>query len=93
MCKFSRIGCQWRGPFHEVSASHQYSKIRTLLNFNWLLFHNQVHESVCVHPHRSGGELMEFLLNMDGNHQEEKKLYGTLFDLLSFEKIAFSGNS
>jgi hypothetical protein len=18
MCKFSRIGCQWRGPFHEV---------------------------------------------------------------------------
>ncbi|EFX90213.1 hypothetical protein DAPPUDRAFT_190307 [Daphnia pulex] len=68
MCKFSRIGCQWRGPFHEVV----------------------VHESVCVHPHRSGGELMEYLLNMDGNHQEEKKLYGTLFDLLSFEKIAFS---
>jgi hypothetical protein len=34
---------------------------------------------------------MEYLLNMDGNHQEEKKLYGTLFDLLSFEKIAFSG--
>lgn len=34
---------------------------------------------------------MEYLLNMDGNHQEEKKLYATLFDLLSFEKIAFSG--
>lgn len=35
---------------------------------------------------------MEFLLNMDASHQEEKKLYATLFDLLSFEKIAFSGN-
>lgn len=34
---------------------------------------------------------MDYLLNMDGNHQEEKKLYATLFDLLSFEKIAFSG--
>jgi len=46
---------------------------------------------VCVHPHRSGGELMEYLLNVDSTHQEEKKLYATLFDLLSFEKIAFSG--
>lgn len=35
---------------------------------------------------------MDYLLNMDGTHQEEKKLYATLFDLLSFEKIAFSGN-
>lgn len=52
---------------------------------------NQVHESVCVHPHRSGGELMEYLLAVDANHLEEKKLYATLFDLLSFEKIAFSG--
>ena len=35
---------------------------------------------------------MEYLLAVDANHQEEKKLYATLFDLLSFEKIAFSGN-
>lgn len=34
---------------------------------------------------------MEYLLNVDSTHQEEKKLYATLFDLLSFEKIAFSG--
>ena len=35
---------------------------------------------------------MDHLLATDGNHQEEKKLYSTLFDLLSFEKIAFNGN-
>ena len=71
MCKFNRIGCQWRGPFHEV----------------------QVHESTCIHPHRSGGELMDYLFTIDGTYQDEKKLYATLFDLLSFEKIAFNGTA
>ena len=37
-------------------------------------------------PIQCGGELMDFLLNMDVNHQEEKKLYTTLFDLLSLKK-------
>ena len=23
MCKFNRIGCQWRGPFHEVQVHEQ----------------------------------------------------------------------
>lgn len=34
---------------------------------------------------------MEYLSSVDGNLLEEKKLYSTLFDVLSFEKIAFSG--
>lgn len=68
MCKFNRIGCQWRGPFHEAV----------------------VHESTCVHPHRSGGDLMDYLFTVDEEHNNEKKLYATLFDLLSFEKIAFN---
>lgn len=36
---------------------------------------------------------MDYLSNVDGTVQEEKKLYSTLFDLLSFEKIAFSGKN
>lgn len=89
MCKFNRIGCQWRGPFHEVEVKQIFITISVLLFYISLVI--QVHESVCVHPHRTGGELMEYLLNVDSSHQEEKKLYATLFDLLSFEKIAFSG--
>lgn len=34
---------------------------------------------------------MEYLSSVDASIQEEKKLYSTLFDLLSFEKIAFIG--
>lgn len=26
MCKFNRIGCQWRGPFHEVQV-HTLDKL------------------------------------------------------------------
>ncbi len=34
---------------------------------------------------------MDYLFTVDEEHNNEKKLYATLFDLLSFEKIAFNG--
>ncbi|XP_022200961.2 cysteine and histidine-rich protein 1 homolog [Nilaparvata lugens] len=67
-CSFSRIGCPWRGPYHEAPE----------------------HEKECVHPHRSGAEVMEALRVIDEISQEEKRLYDSIFDLLSYEKIIFS---
>ena len=46
---------------------------------------------MCVHPHRSGAEVMEALHVMDLKCQEEKRLYDCVFDLLSYEKITFNG--
>ncbi|KDR16693.1 cysteine and histidine-rich protein 1 homolog [Zootermopsis nevadensis] len=67
-CKYSRIGCPWRGPFHEATE----------------------HEYVCVHPHRSGADVMEALQVIDLKCEEEKRLYNCIFDLLSYEKITFN---
>nr|CAD7438259.1 unnamed protein product [Timema bartmani] len=67
-CKFSRIGCPWRGPFHEETE----------------------HEVACVHPNRSGAEVMDALQEIDLKCEEEKRLYDCVFDLLSYEKITFN---
>lgn len=68
-CKYSRIGCPWRGPSHEAAE----------------------HESQCVHPHRSGAEVMDALQVIDLKYEEERRLYNTVFELLSYEKITFNG--
>lgn len=67
-CKFARIGCQWRGPIHEVPT----------------------HETNCAHPKKSGAEVMVALHAHDARAAEEKKLFLTLIDLLSYEKIIFN---
>lgn len=67
-CKFARIGCQWRGPIHEVPS----------------------HEANCAHPKKSGAEVMVALHAHDARAAEEKKLFLTLIDLLSYEKIIFN---
>ncbi|XP_065359451.1 zinc finger TRAF-type-containing protein 1 homolog [Calliphora vicina] len=67
-CKYSRIGCQWRGPNHETSE----------------------HERSCLHPTKSGYEVMAALEAHDAKIKEEKKMFSTLIDLLSYEKIIFN---
>ncbi|KAK6186113.1 hypothetical protein SNE40_008213 [Patella caerulea] len=67
-CKFSRIGCPWRGPFHEV----------------W------EHEQACKHPLKTGAEIMDSMKAIDMKQQEEKKIYNSIFSLLSLEKITFN---
>ncbi|KYM79591.1 Cysteine and histidine-rich protein 1 like protein [Atta colombica] len=67
-CKYSRIGCPWRGPNHEIPE----------------------HESHCVHPHRTGADVMEALREIDARTLEERRLYDNVFDLLSYEKITFN---
>jgi hypothetical protein len=70
-CKYSRIGCPWRGPIHEVPE----------------------HEKNCSHPKKSGADVMAALQLHDEAHSEERKLFTTLIDLLSYEKIIFNGKS
>ncbi|KAG5897290.1 hypothetical protein JTB14_011455 [Gonioctena quinquepunctata] len=67
-CKYSRIGCPWRGPMHERSE----------------------HENECVHPNRSGLDVMESLKVIDQQMIDERKLYDSIFDLLGCDRIAFS---
>lgn len=68
-CGYSKIGCPWRGPSHELTE----------------------HENVCPHPSASGKDVMLALDATDQKFQEEKLLYDTIFDLMSFEKITFNG--
>lgn len=69
-CKYSRIGCPWKGPNHESPE----------------------HEAHCVHPHRTGADVMEALTDIDTKTLEARRLYDNVFELLSYEKITFNGN-
>ncbi|ESP02606.1 hypothetical protein LOTGIDRAFT_138168 [Lottia gigantea] len=68
ICKYSRIGCPWRGPYHEI----------------W------EHESSCIHPEKTGAEIMDAMKTVDAKQTEEKKSFGSIFNLLSLEKITFN---
>lgn len=50
-----------------------------------------VHEAACAHPTKTGNELMEILDEMDQSHRKEMQLYNSIFSLLSFEKIGYTG--
>ncbi|XP_032637898.1 zinc finger TRAF-type-containing protein 1 isoform X3 [Chelonoidis abingdonii] len=50
-----------------------------------------VHEAECTHPTKTGNELMEILDEMDQTHKKEMQLYNSIFSLLSFEKIGYTG--
>ncbi|XP_037908853.1 cysteine and histidine-rich protein 1 homolog isoform X2 [Hermetia illucens] len=48
------------------------------------------HEQNCSHPKKSGYEVMTALQVNDAKYEEERKLFSTLIDLLSYEKIIFN---
>ncbi|CAH1721435.1 unnamed protein product [Chironomus riparius] len=48
------------------------------------------HEAQCAHPKKSGADVMGALLDREAHHEEEKKLFSCLVDLLSYEKITFN---
>lgn len=52
-----------------------------------------VHEAACAHPTKTGSELMEILDGMDQSHRKEMQLYNSIFSLLSFEKIGYTGEA
>lgn len=95
-CKYHRIGCQWKGPNHEselldttLLMSSAIHKIPSrLIN---IIFTATAHEANCLHPHKSGYEVMAALEAYDSKLKEERKMYSTLIELLSYEKIIFNG--
>lgn len=50
------------------------------------------HEMECSHPTKTGTELMGILGEMDQNHRRDMQLYNSIFSLLCYEKIGFTGN-
>lgn len=49
------------------------------------------HERNCSHPKKSGAEVMMALEASEAEVNDEKKLFSTLIELLSYEKIIFNG--
>lgn len=49
------------------------------------------HEENCLHPKKTGAEVMLALQANEADQSEEKKLFSTLIELLSYEKIIFNG--
>lgn len=49
------------------------------------------HQVNCLHPKKSGAEVMQALEATDATQSEDKKLFATLIELLSYEKIIFNG--
>ncbi|NXC42560.1 CYHR1 protein, partial [Penelope pileata] len=52
-----------------------------------------VHEAECTHPTKTGNELMEILDEMDQSRKKEMQLYNSIFSLLSFENIGYTGGT
>jgi len=48
------------------------------------------HETECVHPNNNGADVMKALELIDQKYIEERNLYDSIFDLLSYEKITFN---
>ncbi|XP_031625798.1 cysteine and histidine-rich protein 1 homolog [Contarinia nasturtii] len=48
------------------------------------------HEKSCLHPKKTGAEVMLALQENDAKLNEERKLFSTLIELLSYEKIIFN---
>lgn len=68
-CTYVRIGCQWTGPFHRLSA----------------------HELSCAHPRKPGAEILDVLRTFDERKEKEVRVYKQMLDLLSCEKLVFTG--
>lgn len=64
-------------------------------NYGYICIHFAAteHEKNCAHPKKTGAEVMLALESTEANQCEEKKLFTTLIELLSYEKIIFNGKN
>lgn len=60
-------------------------------NFLSIILIASEHEENCLHPKKTGAEVMLALQENDAQLNEERKLFSTLIELLSYEKIIFNG--
>lgn len=89
-CKYVCIGCPWKGPVHEGECECVNFVIVILPITNLRLLPAEEHQQICAHPRKSGAEVMSAIQAQHTQFVEEKKFYGQLIDLLSYEKIIFS---
>lgn len=66
------------------------SRVYTLTTL-WKIKTATEHQENCLHPKKSGAEVMQALEATDATQSEDKKLFATLIELLSYEKIIFNG--
>ena len=56
----------------------------------FVLFCLEFHAQSCQHPDKSGKAVLTFLQSQEKAAKEDKKLFDSLFNLLSFEKITLN---
>lgn len=83
----------------DANGKDHYTKVKRRKLFsskcplcNFTFFTATEHEANCSHPKKSGAEVMLALQATDATQSEDKKLFNTLIELLSYEKIIFNGN-
>lgn len=81
------------GKDHCMKVKYFRTKQSSHHQFNWFnpLGTATEHETICSHPKKSGAEVMLALQATDATQSEDKKLFNTLIELLSYEKIIFNG--
>ena len=48
------------------------------------------HEERCLHPNKSAREIIDALEQIEKQDKEDKKLFNSIVNLLSFEKVVFT---
>lgn len=94
IASFNESDANGRVPFMKVSIPSISSKkefYHYLINPFDFQHTALEHEKVCLHPKKSGAEVMLALQANDVALNEERKLFSTLIELLSYEKIIFNG--
>lgn len=79
-------------PYHDVARVTQCKYKRIGCPWQGPFHELPAHESECSHPTKTGTELMGILGEMDQNHRRDMQLYNSIFSLLCYEKIGFTGN-
>lgn len=77
-----------KGPYMKVKSI--FFALTTICLINIFSLATE-HEANCSHPKKSGAEVMMALQATDATQSEDKKLFNTLIELLSYEKIIFNG--
>lgn len=74
-----------------IHIQASFSLNSTVLHNFFAFFSAKEHEKCCLHPKKTGAEVMLALETSEFEINEGKKLFSTLMELLSYEKIIFNG--
>ncbi|XP_064641801.1 zinc finger TRAF-type-containing protein 1-B-like [Lineus longissimus] len=90
--------CTQQLPRHMMDRHEEYSCLERITSCSyerigcpWKGPYHELkgHEEVCIHPKKTGAEIMDTLIAYDNKRAEEMKIYDKIFNMLSYEKITF----